>query len=29
MIEKKLSDISKGAVDVDYRMKFPDAKKGR
>ncbi|TWR29835.1 peptide deformylase [Mucilaginibacter pallidiroseus] len=29
LIEKKLNDISKGAVDVDYRMKFPDAKKGR
>ncbi|RFZ82720.1 peptide deformylase [Mucilaginibacter terrenus] len=29
LIEKKLTDISKGAVDVDYRMKFPDAKKGR
>jgi len=29
MIEKKLNNISKGQVDVDYRMKFPDAKKGR
>ena len=29
LIEKKLTDISKGSVDVDYRMKFPDAKKGR
>ena len=29
LIEKKLKDISKGAVDVDYRMKFPEAKKGR
>jgi peptide deformylase len=29
LIEKRLNDISKGAVDVDYRMKFPDAKKGR
>ncbi|QXV66195.1 peptide deformylase [Mucilaginibacter sp. 21P] len=29
LIEKKLNDISKGAVDVDYRMKFPAAKKGR
>lgn len=29
LIEKKLNDISKGAVDVDYKMKFPAAKKGR
>jgi len=29
LIEKKLNDISKGIVDVDYRMKFPAAKKGR
>jgi len=29
MIEKKLNDISKGIVDVDYKMKFPAAKKGR
>ncbi|AMR30864.1 peptide deformylase [Mucilaginibacter sp. PAMC 26640] len=29
LIEKKLNDISKGAIDVDYKMKFPDAKKGR
>ena len=27
--EKKLNDISKGMVDVDYKMKFPAAKKGR
>ncbi len=29
LLEKRLTDISKGNVDVDYRMKFPDAKKGR
>src|SRR3954468_8732936 len=29
LIEKRLKDISRGAVDVDYRMKFPEAKKGR
>lgn len=29
LIEKKLNDISRGIVDVDYRMKFPAAKKGR
>ncbi len=29
LIEKKLSDISKGIVDVDYKMKFPAVKKGR
>ena len=29
MIEKKLNDISKGIVDVDYKMKFPAVKKGR
>ena len=29
MIEKKLNDISKGIVDVDYKMKFPAIKKGR
>src|ERR1700743_3686416 len=29
LIEKKLNDISKGIVDVDYRMKFPAVKKGR
>ncbi len=29
LLEKKLTDISKGIVDVDYKMKFPAAKKGR
>jgi peptide deformylase len=29
LLEKRLTDISKGNVDVEYRMKFPDAKKGR
>jgi peptide deformylase len=29
LIQKKLNDISKGIVDVDYKMKFPAAKKGR
>src|SRR6195952_429589 len=29
LIEKKLKDISRGAVSVDYKMKFPDVKKGR
>jgi peptide deformylase len=29
MLEKKLTDISKGIVDVEYKMKFPAAKKGR
>lgn len=29
LIEKKLNDISKGIVDVDYKMKFPAVKKGR
>ena len=29
LIEKKLNDISKGIVEVDYKMKFPAAKKGR
>jgi peptide deformylase len=29
LIEKKLTDISKGIVDVDYKMKFPAVKKGR
>jgi peptide deformylase len=29
LIEKKLNDISKGMVDVEYRMKFPAVKKGR
>ncbi|MDB5122647.1 MAG: peptide deformylase [Mucilaginibacter sp.] len=29
LIEKRLNDISKGMVDVDYKMKFPAVKKGR
>src|ERR1700743_2393200 len=29
LIEKRLNDISRGIVDVDYRMKFPAVKKGR
>src|SRR6201986_1699908 len=29
LIEKKLNDISKGIVDVDYKMKFPAANKKR
>lgn len=29
LIEKKLNDISKGIVEVEYKMKFPAAKKGR
>jgi peptide deformylase len=29
LIEKKLNDISRGIVDVEYKMKFPAAKKGR
>ena len=29
LLEKKLNDISKGIVDVEYRMKFPAVKKGR
>lgn len=29
LIKGKLSDISKGKVDVDYRMRFPAMKKGR
>jgi peptide deformylase len=29
LIEKKLNDISKGIVDVEYKMKFPAIKKGR
>ena len=29
LIEKKLNDISKGIVDVEYKMKFPAQKKGR
>lgn len=29
LIQKKLTDISKGEIEVSYKMKFPDAKKGR
>jgi len=29
LIKGKLSDISKGKIDVDYRMRFPAMKKGR
>jgi peptide deformylase len=29
LLEKRLNDISKGIVDVEYKMKFPAAKKGR
>lgn len=29
LIQKRLNDISKGIVDVEYKMKFPAAKKGR
>lgn len=29
LIQKKLNDISRGIVDVDYKMKFPAVKKGR
>jgi peptide deformylase len=29
LIQKKLNDISKGIVDVEYKMKFPAVKKGR
>src|ERR1700761_3942508 len=29
LLEKKLNDISRGVVDVEYRMKFPAVKKGR
>jgi peptide deformylase len=29
LLEKKLNDISKGIVDVEYKMKFPAIKKGR
>ncbi|MBB3054548.1 peptide deformylase [Mucilaginibacter gotjawali] len=29
LIEKKLNDISRGIVDVEYKMKFPAVKKGR
>jgi peptide deformylase len=29
MLKRKLQDISKGNIDVDYRMIFPNRKKGR
>lgn len=29
LIKSKLANISKGKISVDYRMKFPEAKKGR
>ncbi|MEE9364677.1 MAG: peptide deformylase [Cellulophaga sp.] len=29
LIKSKLTSISKGKISVDYRMRFPDAKKGR
>ncbi|MFD2863519.1 peptide deformylase [Mucilaginibacter antarcticus] len=29
LLEKRLNDISKGMVSVEYKMKFPSAKKGR
>ncbi len=29
LIQKRLTDISKGIVNVEYKMKFPAAKKGR
>lgn len=29
LIEKKLTEISKGIVEVEYKMKFPAVKKGR
>jgi peptide deformylase len=29
LLKSKLGNISKGKIKVDYRMKFPDAKKGR
>lgn len=29
LLEKKLGDISRGMVDVEYKMKFPAVKKGR
>jgi peptide deformylase len=29
LLEKRLNDISKGMVDVEYKMKFPSVKKGR
>lgn len=29
LLEKRLGDISRGVVDVEYKMKFPAVKKGR
>ena len=29
LIKGKLSNISKGKISVDYKMRFPEAKKGR
>ncbi len=29
MLKRKLTDISKGVVDITYKMRFPNAKKGR
>lgn len=29
LLKKRLSNISKGKINVDYRMRFPDIKKGR
>ncbi len=29
IIKGKLTNISKGKIDVDYRMRFPNAKKKR
>jgi peptide deformylase len=29
LLEKRLNDISRGIVKVEYKMKFPAAKKGR
>jgi len=29
LIKNRLSNISKGKINVDYRMRFPDVKKGR
>lgn len=29
LLDKRLNDISRGMVDVDYKMKFPAVKKGR
>ena len=29
LIQKRLTDISKGIVEVEYKMKFPALKKGR